>query len=293
MNIKNNCNLTKTHFPVEKVIAFYPEPDERMGDKELHRTIIYNRNGNRYPQEVPVRQSFENYAARIAFDAGVSSASKVWTKTPYGFQLVNGDTFIKLAFQSFAPMEGYIDLFAIRSLYLNPSMGTTLYMNNGLQLSSTISVQKALEKIYNAQNFYDPQCLRHPRGGIPFVFADLPSAALPEPIRLGGEGESDLLLTTERDVRLALAICKHINAMSPTKMCSGVEGLCKRLTPRVEQFENVQKIRAEGLAAGHGAPPVIAPKTAAVEETVSRAVYDAVVADRDQMKEIVIACMKR
>ena len=284
MRKKNNDNLTKIHLPIVKPVVFYPLPVERMGDKELHRTVVYNEMGNPYPQMMSAKQSFESYAMQIALEAGVSDPREVWTESLYGYQLADGEVFIPLTLQPFTPTVGYLNLFAIESLCINPYMGTSIYMIHDIIISCITTPETVMKKIDNADRFYDPEGLKHPKEGIPFKLIASP-IALPEDIVVGNEIESPLALHTEKDIRLTYDLCGHILAMSPSKMLTGVKGLRQRLAPMIDKIDNDQKIRAQGLAAGNGKPIAIDPKSTAHEEMVPRSLLEAERAEKERYKK--------
>lgn len=256
MNIKNNDNLTKMHLPTQKAVIFYPEPVERMGDKDLHRTIVYNENKNKSDHWSHVKKTFEDYADRVALCAGAKNLDKTWIETAYGLQLADGEVFVPLTLQPFTPMIGYIDPFAIETLYLNPYMGTIIYMKNGICISCSSRLTCVMEKIQRAQDFYDPDYRRHSKEGVPFSLSDASSAALMANIPLGNKGESDLIITNERELDFAYAFCNHINAMPPSQRDAKLEGLRKRLKFQKDQVENSKRIRAQGQAAENIIVPV-------------------------------------
>lgn len=283
MNRKNNYNKTEMDFFTAKVFAFYPMPVERLNDEDLHRTIIYDENGNKYPQEVSVKHAFESYAKKMALEAGVVDKEKVCIASRYGYQLADGEVFIKVTLQTCKPTEGYINLFQIQCLYDNPSMGIFICMKNGTFISCVSSVTCVYEKIHTAQNYYDPDFVKHPKEGIPFMLRD--TAMLPEDIVLGNESESPLVLHTEEQLRVAYDICNHINSMEATEISSGVSGLCKRLETRVNRLEEAKAIRAQGLAAGNGKPIAMDPKSTAHEEMVPRSLLEAERAEKERYKK--------
>ena len=283
MNTKNNENSIKMYPKTPELIGFYPLPVKRMGDKDLHRTIVYNKMGDQCFQPMSAKQSFEGYAMEIACEAGIDDPKGKWTKSRYGIQLANGEVFIKVVLQTEKPTEGFLNLFAIRSLCDNPSMGIFICMKNGVSIPCVSSVACVYEKIHNAQNYYDPDFIKHPKEGIPYMPRD--TAMLPEDIVVGNQNESPLTLHTEKDVRLIYDLCDHILAMSPDKMLTGVKGLRQRLAPMIDKIDNDQKIRAQGLAAGNGKPMAMDPKSTVHEEMVPRALFEAVRAENERHKK--------
>ncbi len=289
MNIKNKDCMTRTHLPVATIVAFCPEPVERMDDAEIHRTILYGADGTYYGQGFPVQKSFGAYALQVALEAGVKTKEQACIESDYGRQLANGDVFIPLTMQRFSPTVGYIELFSIRALYAHLAVGTIIYMSQGSTLACCSSPATVMQKIREAEDFYDPNCLKHSKNGIPFVLTDQVPDLLPQAIALGNENESDLILRTEKDLCLADALCGHFDAVPPDKLLSCVRGVRKRLKPQMDQIRKAKEIRAQGIAAGNGALLASPPKALPQEDMVPRAWYEAEKREREKFQRMLLA----
>ncbi len=272
MNRKNNANMTNINFHMDKALALYPMPTQRMGDENIYQTIEYSETGNKSVHWESVRQTFQSYGKQIAINAGVKDKGKVCMKSKYGYQLANGDVFIKVILQTYKPTEGFIDLFAIQALWGNPSIGLFIYLGKGITLPCVSSISCVMEKIYDAQNYYDPNYLRHSKDGLPFRVSDVP-VALSENIVIGNE--NPLTLQTEEAVCTAYNLCNHIKAMPPSQMLSGIEGICRRLEPQMDQIQKAKEIRAQGIAVGNGVLLANPQKTLIQENMVPLSLLEA------------------
>ena len=252
MNTKEKFNPGSFVPQIVPTIAFVPEAVQTIHGKTTNSCITYDMNGKPSRCYETVDQVFQSYAWYVALNKQieVEERKKPFIKTKYGYELYNQQRFIKVEMQQVTPTMGYIDVFAIQRLAIQPPYFTIFGMKNGIYIPASVTFATAMEKINAAQNYYDPKGEHHTLLIGCEVDMAISNADMHRHLEVSLQnGNKKLDITNVYQARFIGDVCNYLLSFPPNQLLEKINGLDKRVTAGIKRMEEIEKQLDEGAKA--------------------------------------------